>query len=302
MSKAFSDLGKDCDDLINGGFPAQGSAKLVIEAPTTSTASSIKVTIKRDNKDVVEATVEPKHEWKAKNIEFTGRAVTTKEYEAGLSVKDIGYPGTKVSITNLFSRGVGVLKGSTAFKNKTFNTKLGIAYPLDKPPKAAGEVVFNYPSPIHFGVYGEYDTAKHLFNWSAAITYVTAVYQGHLFFKNRRHSSNEEDILFGVGWLQELSSNWKFAVNFVVSNNREAAEPTCVIASEGKIDVDTTLKGKIAVKAAKKTTDCRVGLALKQKINSHLTVTIGSDLNARALLNQGLEGEGHSLGFEIKLS
>jgi len=50
-----------------------------------------------------------------------------------------------------------------------------------------------------------------------------------------------------------------------------------------------------------KQSELRAGLGVKQKINPHVSATIGADLNFRNLLGDPI-GDPHSFGLEVKLT
>jgi len=106
--------------------------------------------------------------------------------------------------------------------------------------------------------------------------------------------------------LYTVSNAIKFA--FGVSVERHNLKGTEVSAGgEYKVDKDTVVKGKFTVvqAAAPEDREFRLGLAAKQNVTERVNVTVGADVNARALL--GAPGKAslgstkpHSFGFEVK--
>jgi len=108
--------------------------------------------------------------------------------------------------------------------------------------------------------------------------------------------------------LYTLSSALKFAFSASVErNNLKGTEVSA--GGEYKVDKDTVCKGKFTVVQAPNPDDreFRLGLAVKQNVTERVNVTVGADINARALL--GAPGKvslgstkPHSFGFEVKFT
>jgi len=93
----------------------------------------------------------------------------------------------------------------------------------------------------------------------------------------------------------------------VERNNVKGTEGSAAV--EYKVDKDTVLKTKVTIVNAPNADDreLRFGVACKQNVSERVNVTVGADINARALL--GAPGKSnlgttkpHSFGFEVKFS
>jgi len=114
--------------------------------------------------------------------------------------------------------------------------------------------------------------------------------------------------LFNFNFLYTVSSAIRVAFGATVErNNAKGVELSA--AGEYKVDKDTVLKGKFSVVNADKADDreFRLGFAGKQNLSERVNVTVGADINARALLGTsgapaGFPGttKPHSFGFEVK--
>jgi len=80
------------------------------------------------------------------------------------------------------------------------------------------------------------------------------------------------------------------------------------VGGEYKVDKDTTVKGKFSVVNATNVDDreFRIGVATKQNVTDRVSITVGADINARALIGSPNgkcslgSTKAHSFGFEVK--
>jgi len=303
MAKPLDDIGKDAKDLLNEGYPIDGTVKFAVQ--TRALGFIPKVTLLRSLKrektatrEVVSAVFEPKYEWREHNLEFTSKFSTTSELSGGVSAKDIITKGTKVEITaNRNERDglSGVFGG--AFRNEHFSFKGKLTYPFapKKPIKAAVEGVFQVVANTNAGVgvdvtlEGEVARIKT----DAVIAYTTKENQ----FKGLlRYDVYESTVLWGLSYFQKISNKTNWAIDIT---SEGPAKSAFSVGADHIVDEFTALKGKWVLKQTDKT-DYRFGVALRQKITPFVTATFGADINPRNFLGS-TEGDAHSFGLDLKL-
>jgi len=305
MATFYDDLGKNADDLINKGFPAEGSFKVTTETKTSNGVSLV-ATGRRFFKagtENVEATFEPKFNWDVQNVELTGKLSTNNEYEGGASIKDVVAKGTKLSLTsNQGKAGVSAKVGGE-FKNDVAAAKLAVTVPDDfagKPVNVEASSVVVYEKVSVGGkvtaatahTKGDKETTFALL-WNLKAAVLQAGWQAVGYFHNASGSSNE----VGGSFWQDVTPNVKLGAALSADRLAQNSAPKASLAGEYKYAADTVVKSKIGVNPQK---DLRVGLGLQQNWTSASTVTIAADLNALQLLGTN-KGDAHSFGLEIKL-
>jgi len=304
MATFYDDLSKNADDLITKGFPAEGSFKVSAETKADN-GVSLTTTGKRFFKadaEIVEALFEPKWTWAAHNVEFTGKFSTQSEYETGVSVKDLGSKGSKVSVTgNQGAKGWSVKPGAE-FKNDMVAAKAVVTVPDDRTVKpvnvelsgvAAYEKSYTIGGKVIYATgYTKGSTAvEPAVSWGVRAAYVQPLWAAVF---GVAHAAGSEKV--GGTYYQKVTDSTTVASTFEVDRLSKES-PGASVAGEYKYASDTTFKGKFGVTPTK---DFRLGAALQQNWTSAATVTIGADLNALALLGTN-KGAAHSFGFEVKL-
>jgi len=300
----YDDLGKSADDLINKGFPAEGSFKVSTETKT-SNGVSLTTTGRRffkNGNENVEALFEPKFNWAEQNVEVTSKLSTSSEYEAGVSLKDLGAKGSKLSLTaNQGKTGVSA-KPAVEFKNENVAVKTSVAVPDDfggKPIAVEASAVAAYEN-VHLGskvnvntahTQGDKETALSFF-WNLKAGFIQPLWQAVSWFNNANKSN-----VVGASYYQEVTPAVKLGTTFSVDRLANNPSPSANVVGEYKYAVDTVLKSRLGVNPSK---DLRVGLALQQNWTTSSTVTIAADLNALQLLGTN-KGDAHSFGVEIRL-
>jgi len=317
QAKFYDEIGKDSNDLITKGFPADSTLKVIVDTQTPN-GVNINATARRFLKgtEQVEVAVEPKYNWKEKNVEASCRFSTSDNYEGTVTVKEPGkVAGSKFTLTGISGNGTLGVKGALSFKNDNLAVKLNAHYPLSEgnPLKLSGSAAVQYPSKFFWGVDVSYDLPHEkvsdrsdkttkvgpVLNWNAAGgwsdengTQLHTYVQNKPAFKDQKQQS-----VLGIGWIQKVTDAVKFAFDFNLEAN-QIRDPIATVAGEYRFDSTTTLRSKLSVKKVK-TTDFRLGLGATQKLSSNLTATLGSDLNMSQLLGSST-GNPHSFGFELK--
>jgi len=338
MSKAYEDIGKDAVEFITKGFPNGGTFKCAVETKTPN-GVSLKANAARSLEhkkgaytEKLTSEFEPKWEWKENNAEFSGKASVAGDFEGGISISDVATAGTKVSVTGYQSDKDGMaVKGQLAFKNNQISAKGGAKFPL-KPNShmnCNGELTFRHDN-IYAGADIRYDKAmvaatadttgekpKPLADrllYNVKLGYLTDQLQVVAFVEDQLNKEPGATTpifhTFNMNFLYTLTAAIKLGFGFSVERNNE--KPVEISAAgEYKLDRDTSLKGKFSMVAAKNADDkeFRLGLAMKQNVTERVNVTVGADLNTRAILGQGTPGTAgsapgstkpHSFGFEVK--
>lgn len=318
MSKFYEDVGKDSKDLLDKGFPSNGSLKVSVETKTPNgisvNASALR-TIK-NNKDVVSATVEPKFDWKQHNFELNSKLSTANTFESELAFKDLGTPGSKIAFKGIHDGDNGLsTTANVSFKNENVALKLGGTYPFNhnKPIRLTFNTVFRHKNYLA-GVDTAYDTqfekedegkvkeVAAAATVNGTVAYLGEGYEAQVSVKNfpTKDKDFPRDNEISLGWYQKISDYVKLAVNFTLQQSNKVG-PSATVGGEYKVD-DTTLKGKFAVKNVEKgDAEYKIGLGASQKITPHVQATIGADLNVLRLLGSSTGAE-PSFGLEVKFS
>jgi hypothetical protein len=327
MAKAFEDIGKESVEFITKGYPNSGTFKVACETKTPN-GVGLKATATRsfDSKgEKIGAELEPKFDWQQHNIELSGKLATGGDFEGGVTFNDIATKGAKVSFTGFQSDGSGsAAKAVASYKNEQATAKAGVKFPFRDNTHVNwnGEVTVRHEN-IHAGADVRFDQAvpaanpegeqpkdRFLYNFKAA--YVTSEFQA---MAHAEDQVNKEKTtlskypvyhLLNFNFLYAVTSAIKFGFGASVErNNARGVELSA--GGEYKVDKDTVVKGKFSVVQAAKPDDreFRIGLAAKQNLSERVNVTVGADVNARALL--GAPGgaslgatKPHSFGFEVK--
>jgi len=259
----------------------------------------------KSGQDGVEVLLEPKFNWAERNVEVTGKLSTESAYEAGVSVKDLGAKGSKLSLTANQGKEGASAKLGVDFKNENVAAKVSGAYPdessskpitLDVSAVAAYENVnvgakINATTPY---TKGEKEVASSLF-WSAKAGYLQPLWQLVGWWTN----AAGKNVVGGSFW-QEVTPNVKLGTSFNVDRLNEKGSPSAAVSTEYKYAPDTVIRSKLGVSQPKDVKELRLALALQQNWTSSSTVTIGADLNSLQLLGTN-QGAPHSFGLEVKL-
>jgi len=317
MAIFYGDIGKECNDLLDKGYPTSGQFKISTEVKTPNgiTINSSGRRYLKKGEEQVEAIFEPKFELKERKLELTGKLTTTQVFEIGASLKDLVADGSKISFNGVSDDRAGPgLKGELSFKNLIVAVKGSAQYPFreDKSVKMNTGAVFRYQQFL-LGVEINADllnthqkTEKKSpgFLWNALFAYHTPTRCMNGFINNKagEGADAKPQSILGLGWYQKVTEALKFGVQFSLDQNLTQG-PACIVGGEYKFDGSTTLKGKFGVKVDKpeKHPEFRLGLSGIQSISPYLTATLGADINVRSLLGNPL-GENHSFGLELKFA
>jgi len=307
MASHYDDLGKNADDLIAKGYPADGSVKVSTETKTANGVSLITTGRRfvKGGQDGVEVLLEPKFNWAERNVEVTGKISTDSAYEAGVSVKDLGAKGSKLSATGLQGKEGASYKGGVEFKNESVAAKVNFTYPDEpssKPIAADLSAVAAYEN-VNIGGKFNGTTAftkndKEVgssYFWSAKTGYMQPLWQLVGWWTN----APSKNVVGGSFW-QDVSPAVKLGASFNVDRANDKSSPAAAFSSEYKYASDTIVRSKLGVSQPKDVKELRLGLALQQNWTSSSTVTIGADLNSLQLLGTN-QGAPHSFGLEVKL-
>jgi len=308
MSKHFSDIGKDSRDLISDDFPSEGTVKLTTQSKTPDGVTA-KATLRRYQKggrEQVDAVIEPKYEWKEKNVEISGKLSTTNEYSANVVVKDL-IKGSKIEFSGTSNEKSSTSKIVLSHKTDPAAAKITVTFPLDLSPKKSqtkinGDVVIQYPDNFFVGGNVSLDVNEKMgFKVEGVVGFTQNQLQvtGRGSYAPPPSSRENSTILWGASLFHKISENFKWALDFDTDHALKRG-PVGVIACDYKVDNFTSVKGKCSVTNLSKP-EARVALSAKQKVNSYLALSLGADLNVRNILSGDATEGPHSFGVEIKL-
>jgi len=258
---------------------------------------------------------------KEHNVELNGKLNISGDYEAGVTFNDLPVKAAKISFTGYESDSNGLaVKASSSYKHEQGTIKAGVKFPFkdDTHVNWNGEMTVCQDN-IHAGVAAQYDQAvpgqgeeqvkdRILMNYKAG--YLTPAFQAVVFAEDQVNKDKATSTaapllhLLNFNFLYSVTEAIKFG--FGTTIERDNVRGTEVNAGgEYKVDKNTTVKGKFSVVQSPKPDDreFRLGFAVKQNLTERINVTVGADLNARAMLGTPTSlgsTKPHSFGFEVK--
>lgn len=329
----FADLGKDSKDLLELGFPANGSVKVSHEI-TPLKGLVAKSSLSNDTYGPASESAKPKgvnatfeDNFKFNlgpvPVAFKGKAESSNVLlEGSFAFSDLITPGTEIKPwakraqngedKTQFDISGGVQLG---YANDLVNLSLKTTTPKDfSKHQADFTAVLQYPKGLYWGFNAKYthEAAKKPEGEVAAVEKPVAptgdVAKKPAYELGGKIHLVKDDFTFTVGLEtppkkgaeQTLTFTWgqtlpsaKVATSFVIPREKKA--PSAIVAYESKWDASTTVKSKLTVSK-----DSRLNLAYTQAVGPFVTATLGADLNANALIGVA-GGEPNAFGFELKL-
>jgi len=312
MSKFFNDVGKDARDFISDDFPSDGTVKFTTQSKTPDGVTA-KATVRRylkAGREQIDAVIEPKYEWKEKNVELSGKFATANDFTASAIVKDL-VKGSKIEVSGTSNEKTASSKLVLSQKQDPVAAKITVTVPLDlsptikkTPTKLVGDVVIEYPKDLHVGGNVSLDLNEKM---GVKVDGVVGYSQNDWQITGRGSYSpptrEGSVIFFGASFFHNVSKTIRWALD-IETDQAFKRGPIGVVAGEYKIDDYTTLKGKATIKIpdpSKPKPEARVAVVAKQKINPNLSVTLGADINVRNIISGDAADGLHSFGVEIKL-
>jgi len=312
MSKFFSDVGKDARDFISDDFPSDGTVKFTTQSKTPDGVTA-KATVRRylkAGREQIDAVIEPKYEWKEKNVELSGKFATANDFTASAIVKDL-VKGSKIEVSGTSNEKTTSSKIVLSQIKDPVAAKITVTVPLDlspttkkTPTKLNGDVVINYQKNLHVGGNVSLDLNDKMgVKCEGVVSYSQDQWQitgrGSYSPPTREGSV----IIWGASFFHKVSENIRWALDFDIDQANKRG-PIGVVVGDYKIDDSTTLKGKFTIKVpdpSKPKPEARVGVAVKQKVNSNLFLTLGGDLNVRNVFSGDAAVGLQTFGVEVKL-
>jgi len=311
MAKSFKDLGKDGKDVLTLDFHS-GNSITITAQPKTPNGIAVKTTLKRSfkkdpktkaTKEAVELLFEPKHEWKAQNLEFNGKFSTAREFSAGFLTKDLVIKGSKFEfVASRNDKDGPSAKMIPSYKNDTISAQASIAYPLaqknNQPIKVISELVVHYPKTVLWGANFLLDYEPNQTKLKTEGTLVTYPSQDSQVTGRVAYVHSEEALVWGLSFFHKLTDFTKWAVEYELDATKG---PSVQIGGESKFG-DNIVKARAQVKVTETgAPEYRLALSEKQRISKYFTATVSADFNVRQFLGEGV-GDVHSFGAELKFS
>lgn len=325
MSKFYDDIPKDVKDTLDKGFLSGGAFKVSVDTRTADgvsvTSTVVHVVREKDGKQTVDvaAAIEPKFDWKAHDMELNTRLSGSGNYEGELVLKNFfGAAGTKLAVKAV-EEGPKSVKalGSVTYQNDKVAVKTSVTYPfsLSKPISFGLNSALIYNN-FYVGGIVNYDTAfekeegvlkEPSVSYGASVGYNSN--KGYSGFATLRNYPlvDIRDYELSLGWFNKIDAHLKYAVS-VAADQSGRRGVTSIIGAEYRFDDFTTVKGKMTVntvkpeKLDKYEQDYRAGLAITQRINSHVIASVGADVNILKVLGANSKGPSTTFGFELKFS
>jgi len=302
MTTKYDDIGMEGNELLAKGFPSNSNLKLSFER-TSPEGFELKGNVDRQFKDTKETfslLFEPTFSYT--NLKFKSKILNKPEKEVSIEIKDVLTPGS------LFE--VGTVEkaqsyfGSIGYVNNQLNLNWKLYVPHDYTrPKAEitsnAYAVVNYPNDIFWGVHGSTKKAVKVgsslieLGLNARIHFVST---GTTIFFDQLLGGNPHQL--GLLWNRKISDTVKVASKYTTSTDINVA-PTLDAVIEKKTDNGSVLKSKASVSKGKSDLDLKLQFSYASKFSERVSYIFAADMNARQFL--GVQGDGMSLGFEVKL-
>jgi len=296
----YDDLGKDGNDMLSRGFPANNGLKINFESNFSGVElkSSFERSMK-DRKESVALIFEPSIAIE-KYLSIKGKLTTKAENEVSMVAKDYVVAGSVVEVGASQKTKSNFL--SLGFVNQNLNCSVKLESPMvvGGPLKANVAGVIQYPSNVYWGanaILTKPEKKDYEYTVNGRIHFVFPSHSTTMLFDETKSKTQQLSLLY----TQKLSDSLKCSTKFTLDSDLKV-DPVFEAVVENKIDGDSTLKSKIHFSTNKEQnfTNMRLAFGYSSKVSKLCTFTVGADLNAFELIgNKG--GEGHSLGFEIKL-
>lgn len=266
----YKDFGKAANDLLTKDFPTGHKLELVSK---TSNGVTFTSTIASGKDGKITGTFEDKYTYAPRGLTFTGKFdVDSGKFTSEVQSTSL-LEGLKVTVNG--ETDLEKLKGSVEYGADRFNVTGTF-----QQKEVTGSAVFSYEKFL-FGGSFKYGLEKGNTNWEGGVTYRGADFDGT--FKLLKEASTAS-----VNYNHRVNDDFGVAVQFNI--DLPNMSPELAIASSYKFDSDATGKAKID-------TEGKFGISYKQKLNSAVTLTLGSNID----LN-GLNGNGHQHGFQLNIN
>jgi len=304
---SYRDLIK-ANDLITKNFFAENSVAIVTE--TKGGDFSFKSTVSRDG-DKALGVVEPKYEWKDKNLLFEGKVSSANALSIKGTSKDFFTSGLNVSLGA--DRFVEVKKkedkqkdviqgvGSVQFNNEHAHVLVEAKLPV------------RCEAPANISVAGHIKPIDHIdvgvkLDWTEGKgVKVEGKLAGGTDSVEGAGSYLYPTGLWSLNFWNSFSSSFQWAASLTVppADAQDKPEPVFSVAGNYKVDDNTSVKTKLSAiidrKDSKEGHVYRSGLSLQQKVGANTTITVGADVNLNNALFVGKHavGDPSSCGFQI---
>jgi hypothetical protein len=301
----FSRIGKGAVDLLKNDFP--DTYKVEVETASEKGLSFVSLGERKktkDGKDVVYASFQPKFKVDKYGLEFKGTLDNESLFKSEFTVNDLLLPGLKTTLkaeagkaqvinaafdysheyftlgTSVDWKGVGDLAFgfSLVTGHQGFSAGVQTAYFAQREADSKKEVGFdsvvggfNYKATSHdISLFLKRETKEE--GKDAEKKAVTAhSVQAKLHYTPNKETSLATEFELDPAQISDLIKATKIK-----------------FGGTHKVDADTTLRGRFD-------TDGKLGLSVSKQLNSHLNVTLGTEINTAAL-----SGE-HKFGFKLGL-
>jgi len=303
MATPYKDLVKGTD-FVNRGFYANNSFALTTE--TRSGDYTFKTSVTGDARKPVSAALEPKYEWREHNLVFEGKLSTLNTLTAKATFKNV-VPGLSTHIQG--DRAV-VVKGDTSVVTQAASA--GLTYATTqahfsteaKVPIGGGAV--SLTSAVHVrpvdnvsvGVKADYDLGGQP-------RFEGKLIGGNLLTEAALSVSYPEKVI-GVSLWHALNARFQFAATVAIPpsavEGRKPGPAVVNVAGNYTFDPFTSLKAKLIAGIDRSDSSAhayRAGLAVTQRVNENITVSVGTDVNLNHAWGLGATGETSTYGVQV---
>jgi len=304
---AYRDLNKS-GDLISKNFLTNNAISITTE--TKSGDVTVKSTVSGDDKKPIAALLEPKFEWKERDIVFEAKLSTGNTFNAKGTLKNVGTDGLNISvsgdrvikpakkeaestitITNSatggfqFSHELVNISADVKVPIADANEKLTVAGTVHAKPHPNASVGFKVDY-VHGGDLtgeGKLVGGTDQIEGGVSMTYPEKVVGGSLWHSYCPHFQ------------------WAASVSHPLGTPKT---PTSVVNVAGnyKFDDFTILKARLTAgfdRSGKVENSYRGAVSVQQKINPNTTVTVGADVNFNHACSLGKGGDASSYGVQL---
>jgi len=202
--------------------------------------------------------------------------------------------GTSFSIVGKQDQTQHMIIGGFDYHHKQASIHLKGKLPLsdsDKPYKLIGSGVFAMNG-ISGG--GSFTITKGigLNKWGVKFDYIHDTINT-TFYLDYKLKDEDSELKWGVGTKQKINKNFSQAMDFTMNKNI----PRIRMGYKYKVDETCAFKARSMIEEEK----IKIGLALRQKVNDVLTISLSTDLNTKRLLGGHGDEDNHRfrLGFSF---
>lgn len=295
----YRDYNKVVSDLITKNFPSTYRLELntAIENGMKFAFAAERKTDRDTNAERIFVSSQIREELRAQGINFIG-TIDSEKLEGELSVANLGVNGLKLVFKGKFlDNDKQEASGELQYQDSSVALTLGL-FNKDNASSVESSAVASVLTDLSVGGSVRYNlpTGSHeanLDNFSAGVGYAAgrSLNFSTTFTGRRNPKSTSREFVYTVGsrvfYTQSSATRFAADVNYDISKSYNAGLDVKLVG-EHAFDANTTIRGGVEKSG-------KVRAAIAQKLNSNVTFTLGTEVNALRL-------EEHNVGATLSFS